>query len=67
MIWKIDKYEYLTGWKTLPSDRSKIIEQTKFAYSSLGKDFEKQTKKIEEQEKKQVQIKIKLIEGFFPK
>ena len=26
---KIDKYEYLTGEEILPSDQSRIIEQTK--------------------------------------
>ena len=32
-----------------------MIEQAKFAYSRLGKVFEKQTKAIEEQGKKQVE------------
>ena len=27
---KVDKYEYLTGKKILPSDQSRIIEQAKF-------------------------------------
>ena len=27
---KVDKYEYRTGEEILPSDQSKIIEQTKF-------------------------------------
>ena len=36
-----------------------MIEQAKFAYSSLEKAFEKQTKMIEEQGKKQIkQFKI---------
>ena len=51
---KIDKYEYLTGEEILPSDQSRIIEQAKFAYSPIGKAFEKQTKAIEEQGQKQV-------------
>ena len=34
---KIDKFEYLTGEEILPSDQSRIIEQAKFTYSSLGK------------------------------
>ena len=51
---KIDKYEYLTGEEILPSNRLQIIEQAKFTYSPLGKAFEKQTKTIEEQGKKQV-------------
>ena len=41
---KIDKYEYLTDEKILPSDQSRIIEQANFTYSHLGKSFEKQTK-----------------------
>ena len=31
-----------------------MTEQTKFTYSSLGKDFEKQTKAIEDQGEKQI-------------
>ena len=42
---KIDKYEYLTGEEILPSNQRQILEQAKFAYSTLGKDFEKQTNK----------------------
>ena len=37
---KIDKYEYLTDEKMLPSDQSRIIEQIKFTYSPFGKPFE---------------------------
>ena len=44
--------KYLTDEKILPSDQSRIIEQSKFTYSPLGKAFEKQTKTIEEQGKK---------------
>ena len=29
---KINKYEYLTGEKILPSDQSRIIKQVKFTY-----------------------------------
>ena len=50
---KIDKYEYLTWKEILPSDQSRMIEQAKLTYSPLGKSFEKQTKTIEKQEKKQ--------------
>ena len=46
---KTDKYEYLTGEGILPSHQQQIIEQTKFAYSPLGKAFEKQIKTIEDQ------------------
>ena len=51
---KIDKYEYLTGEEILPSNQQQIIEQAKFTYSPLGKAFEKQTKAIEDQGKKQI-------------
>ena len=34
------------------SNRRQIIEQAKFAYSALGKAFEKQTKMIEDQGEK---------------
>ena len=51
---KIDKYEYLTGEDILPSDKQQIIEQAKFTYSRLGKDFEKQIKTIEDQGQKQI-------------
>ena len=48
---KIHKYEYLTGEEILPLDQRKAIEQAKFAYSPLGKAFQKQPKTIEEQGK----------------
>ena len=48
---KIYKYEYLTGEETLPSNQQQIIQQAKFAYSSLGKAFEKQIKTIKNQGK----------------
>ena len=38
---KNDKYEYLTGKEILPSNQRQIIEQAKFAYSPLGKSFQK--------------------------
>ena len=49
---KIHKCEYLTGEDILPSF-SRIIEQTRFTYSPLGKAFEKQIKTIEDQGQKQ--------------
>ena len=52
---KIDKYEHLTGEEVLPSNQKKIIEQAKFTYSPLVKAFEKQIKKIEDQEREQVE------------
>ena len=51
---KIHKHEYLTGEDILPSNQQQIIEQTKFTHSPLGKAFDKQTKTIEDQGKKQV-------------
>ena len=51
---KIDKYEYFTRGELLPSNQQQIIQQAKFTYSPLGKAFEKQTKTIEDQGKKQV-------------
>ena len=51
---KIDKYEYLTGEVILPSNQRQIIEQAKFAYSPLGKAFEKQTEIIEDRGEKQI-------------
>ena len=53
---KFDKYEYLTGEEILPSNQKQIIEQAKFTYSPLGKAFEKQTKTIEDQGKKQIKV-----------
>ena len=50
---KIDKYQYLIGEKTLPSDQRRLIEQVKFTYSPLGKALEKQIKTIEDQGEKQ--------------
>ena len=51
---KLDKYEYLTGEETLPSNQQQIIQQSKFTYSPLGKALEKQRKTIEDQGEKQV-------------
>ena len=51
---KFNEYEYLTGEEVLPSNKQQIIEQAKFEYSPLGKEFEKQTKTIEDQGEKQI-------------
>ena len=62
MILKEQKYQHyhqeklinmniLQGEEILPSNQRQIREQVKFAYSPLGKAFEKQKKTIEEQEK----------------
>ena len=32
---KVDKYEYLTGEKILPSNQRRVIEKAKFTYSPL--------------------------------
>ena len=52
---KIGKYEYLTGEEILSSNQQQIIEQAKFTYSPSGKTFEKQTKTIKYQGKKQIE------------
>ena len=51
---KIEKYEYFTCEKILPSNQKQIIEQAKFTYSSLDKTFEKQTKAIKDQGENQI-------------
>ena len=51
---KINKYEHLTGDEILPSNQKRIMEQGKFAYSPLGKAFEKQIKTVENQGEKQI-------------
>ena len=51
---KIDKCECLTGEEILPSNQRQIIEQAQLTHSPLRKVFEKQTKTIEEQERKQI-------------
>ena len=51
---KIDKYEYLTEDEMLPSNQKKIIEQTKFTYSPLGKTYGKEIKTIEDRGEKQI-------------
>ena len=48
---KIDKHEYLKGEEILPPDQKTAIEQAKFTYFSLGKDFENK--------QKQLKIKVK--------
>ena len=49
---KTDKCEYLAGEEILPSNQRQIILKAMFTYTPLGKTFEKQTKTIEDQEKK---------------
>ena len=50
---KMDNYEYLTDEEILPSNQRQTIDQAKFTYSLLRKAFEKKTKPIEEQQRKQ--------------
>ena len=49
---KTDKYEYLTGEETLPSNQQQIIEQAKFTNFPLRKAFEKQARTIKDQREK---------------
>ena len=65
---KINKYENLTGEEILPSNQRQIIEQAKFAYSPLGKAFEKQIEKqVGAIKSLDPSNKLKQIEGIFPK
>ena len=57
----VKKYYHL-----LPFNQQQIIEQAKFTYSPLEKAFEKQTKTIEDQGKKQVDA-LKTLESLKPK
>ena len=56
----IEKYVCLSAGEILPSDQRRMIEKVKFGYSSLRKVFEKRTKAIEDEGKKQ----IKALEEF---
>ena len=51
---KIDIYEYLTGEEIAPSNQREIIEQATFTCALLGKPLERQTKAIENQDRKQI-------------
>ena len=50
---KIHKCEYLTDEDILPTNQQQILEQAKLTYFPLGKAFEKQIKKVEDQGQKQ--------------
>ena len=67
---KIDKYEYLTGDEILPFNQRQIVKQAKFAYSHLGKAFEKQTEKqvdaIKSLDISNKKVELKQIESIFP-
>ena len=51
----IEEYNPNKKRKILPPDQSRITEQAKFTYSSIGKAFEKQLKTIEDKGIKQVE------------
>ena len=51
---KLINMNILLGKKYCHLIKGQIIEKAKFTYSPLGKAFEKQTKTIEEQERKQI-------------
>ena len=53
---KVDKYEYLIGEGILPSEQSRIIEQTKLTYFAVGKVFKKQIKTIAELGKNKLKL-----------
>ena len=54
----------------MPSNQKQIIEQSKFAYSHLGKAFEKQTERqvsaLKSLSISNKKYKLKQIEGIFP-
>ena len=54
----------------MPSNQKQIIEQSKFAYSHLGKAFEKQTERqvsaLKSLDISNKKYKLKQIEGIFP-
>ena len=53
---QIDKYVYLLGEEILPTDQSRITEETMFTYSPLSKSFGKKIKAIEKPWKKRVEV-----------
>ena len=56
----------LISMTILRSNQQQIIEEAKFTFSPLGKAFEKQTKIIEDQGKKQVNV-LKSLKSLKPK
>ena len=52
-IKNVDKF-ILTGGEILPSDSSRVMEQTKFTYCPLGEAIEKQIKTVENHGEKQI-------------
>ena len=43
---KFDKYEFLTGEETLTPDQWRVIEEAKYAYSSLGNLLKNKQKQL---------------------
>ena len=56
---KIDKYEYLRGKEILLSHQRQMIEQARFTYSPLGKDFEKKKYRLKSKQENE-----KMQDGF---
>ena len=67
---KIYKCKYLTGKEISSSNQRQIIEQAKFAYSPLGKAFEKQTEKqfavINSLDFPNKNYELQQVQGIFP-
>ena len=51
---KVDKYEYLTGEETLPSNQSQIKQQAKFTFYPWFKALEAEIKRIKEKRETQI-------------
>ena len=68
---KIDKYEYPTAEKILPSNQRQIIEQVQLEDSSFGKAFkaqiEKQFRDFKPLDLSNKKYEAKQTEGIFPK
>ena len=62
---KIDKYEYVTLDKILPSNQRQTIKQAKLTYSPSVEAFKKQTKAIEEQGEKKIKALENSVEKLF--
>ena len=48
---KIDKYQYLTGKKVLPSHHSRMLEPAKFIHCPFGKAFKNKQKQLKTNDK----------------
>ena len=64
---KNDKYQYLTAKEILSSYLRQMIGQTRFAYFTLGKVFEKQAKKqVDALKSLNLSAQLKQLESIFP-